>query len=322
VGEGFHAHYGAEHAEVAALRKAGAQARGATLYVSLEPCRHHGKTPPCTDAIFASGIARVVYAVGDPSPVAGGGAAELRSAMVEVEGGVLGPEARELNAPFFNAAASPLPWTTLKLAVSMEMAIANKGGSTTWLTSEESRAAVHHMRAGHDAVGVGVGTILADDPQLNVREAPRPRKPPARVIFDRNLRTPLQSKVVFTARETPTIVLTSDFAPAAKTDALRDAGVHVLSAPDLREGFKRLRSAGIQSILVEGGATIANAVVEEALVHRLVILQAPVTLGPDALHAFEGAQSGLLARLELLRVLDRRAIGPDTLTTYVLQEWS
>jgi len=322
VGEGFHAKYGGEHAEVAALRKAGAQARGATLYVTLEPCRHHGKTPPCTDAIFASGIARVVYAIGDPSPVAGGGAAELQSAMIDVVSGVLRTEARELNAPFFHSISGALPWTTLKLAVSMEMAIANQGGSTTWLTSEESRAEVHRMRAGHDAVAVGVGTILADDPQLNVRDAPKPRKPPARVVFDRSLRTPQQSKVVFTARDVPTIVLTSDAAPADKSAALRDAGVHVLTAPDLREGFRRLRSAGIRSLLVEGGATIANAVVDDGLAHRLVVFQAPVSLGAGALHAFEGAGSGLLGRLELLRMLERRSVGPDTMTTYVLQEWT
>jgi diaminohydroxyphosphoribosylaminopyrimidine deaminase/5-amino-6-(5-phosphoribosylamino)uracil reductase len=322
VGEGFHAKYGGEHAEVAALRKAGAACRGATLYVTLEPCRHHGKTPPCTDAIFSCGISKVVYAVGDPTPVAGGGAAELReAAMMEVESGVLAAEAKELNAAFFHSQQSDLPWTTLKLAVSMEMAIANERGSTTWLTSPESRAEVHRMRAGHDAVGVGVGTIIADDPHLNVRDAPKPRKAPARVIFDRTLRTPLQSKVVFTARETPTIVLTSTTAPPKKADALRDSGVHVLAASDLRDGFRRLRGAGIQSILVEGGATIANAVVDEGLAHRLVIFQAPVSLGPEALHAFDGANSRLVGRLELLRVLERREIGPDTLTTYVLQEW-
>jgi len=321
VGEGFHARYGAEHAEVVALRKAGAACRGATLYVTLEPCRHHGKTPPCTDAIFACGITKVVYAVGDSTPVAGGGAAELREAMLEIEGGVLEAEAKELNAPFFNSQQNDLPWTTLKLAVSMEMAIANERGSTTWLTSPESRAEVHRMRAGHDAVGVGVGTIIADDPHLNVRDAPKPRKPPARVVFDRTLRTPLQSKVVFTARDTPTIVLTSSMAPVAKADALRNAGVHVLTATDLRDGFRRLRGAGIQSILVEGGATIASAVVDEGLAHRLVIFQAPVSLGAEALHAFEGASARLVGRLELLRVMERREIGPDTLTTYALTEW-
>ena len=321
VGEGYHARYGAEHAEVVAMRKAGAACRSATLYVTLEPCRHAGKTPPCTDAIFACGINKVVYAVADPTPVAGGGAAELREAMLEVEGGLLESEAKELNAPFFNSIQTDLPWTTLKLAVSMEMAIANERGSTTWLTSPESRAEVHRMRAGVDAVGVGVGTIIADDPHLNVRDAPKPRKAPARVVFDRNLRTPLQSKVVFTARDTPTIVLTSSMAPLAKADALRDSGVHVLAATDLRDGFRRLRAAGIQSILVEGGATIASAVVDEGLVHRLVIFQAPVSLGAEALHAFDGASSRLIGRLELLRVLERREIGPDTVTTYVLTEW-
>lgn len=320
VGEGFHARFGEPHAEVIALERAGETARDATLYVTLEPCRHHGKTAPCTEAILESGVTHVVYAADDPTSVAGGGSTVLKNALIEVEGGLLEAEARELNAPFFHVATgSDLPWTTLKLAVSMEMAIANERGSTTWLTSPESRAEVHRMRAGSDAVAVGVGTILADDPQLNVREAPQPRRPPARVVFDRSLRTPLQSKIVFTARGIPTIIVTSN-GDTPKAALLREAGVHVLVAPDLREGFRRLRASGIQALLVEGGATIANAVVEAGLAHRLVIIQAPVTLGANALHAFDGAAPSVIGRLELLRVIDRRTIGPDVITTYAITE--
>ncbi len=319
VGEGFHARVGEAHAEVVALGRAGDAARDATLYVTLEPCRHHGRTPPCTDAILESGVTHVVYASADPSPTAGGGAAILREMLLEVEGGLLDQEARELNAPFFHAATSDLPWVTLKLAVSLEMAIASERGSTTWLTSPESRAEVHRMRAGSDAVAVGVGTIIADDPQLTVRDAPSPRKPPARVIFDRSLRTPQQSKVVLTAREIPTIVVTSN-ADTPKAASLRDAGVHVLAAPDLREGFRRLHASGIQSLLVEGGAMIANAVIQEGLANRLVIFQAPVSLGVEALHAFEGAVPGVVGRLELLRLINRRELGPDVVTTYAVTE--
>ena len=320
VAEGFHARFGADHAEAVALRRAGEAARGATLYVTLEPCRHYGKVPPCTDAILESGVSRVVYAAPDPTAVAGGGAAVLKASLLEVEAGLLEKEARELNAPFYHAAVGELPWTTLKLAVSADFMIASTQGSTTWLTSEASRAEVHRMRANSDAIGVGIGTILADDPQLNVRDVPKPRKPPARVVFDRNLRTPLQSKVVFTARETPTIIITSAGMDSAKADALREAGVHVLNATDLRDAFRRLRSAGIQSLLVEGGATIASEVVKEGLVHRLAMFQAPMTLGPSALPAFGSSTQGFVDRMDMMRVVERREIGPDVLTVYALVE--
>ena len=319
VGEGYHARFGEAHAEVIALRAAGARARDATMYVTLEPCRHHGRTPPCTAAILEAGVKRVMIGALDPTEFAGGGAAVLHDAKVDVEIGLLDTEARELNAPFFNAATSDLPWTTLKLAVSIESAISSERGTTTWLTGPESRSEVHHLRAGNDAVAVGVGTILADDPQLTVREAPQPRKPPARVVFDRTLRTPMNSRVVSTARAIPTIIVTTD-ATTAQADSLREAGVHIIAAPDLPEGFRRLRAAGIRALLVEGGATIASAVLVEKLVNRLVIFQTPVALGPTALHAFDRAQPSVLRELETHPVLERRQLGPDMMTTYALQE--
>jgi diaminohydroxyphosphoribosylaminopyrimidine deaminase/5-amino-6-(5-phosphoribosylamino)uracil reductase len=319
VGEGFHARFGDAHAEISALRAAGENARGATLYVSLEPCRHHGKTPPCTDAIIAAGIQRVVIAALDPSAEAGGGASMLRTAGVDVQSGILERDARELNAPFFYAIASDLPWTTLKIAISMDVAIADARGTATWLTSEESRATVHRLRAGNDAVAVGVGTILADDPQLTARGPLIPRIAPARVVFDRSLRTPLASKVVKTARETPTIIVTSD-EHSERARILRDAGVRLLIASDLRAGFRELRRAGIRALMVEGGARINGAVLADKLVHRLITFQAPVTLGPKALHAFDGAPPEVLGLLETLPVIDRRRSGPDVMTTYALAE--
>jgi diaminohydroxyphosphoribosylaminopyrimidine deaminase / 5-amino-6-(5-phosphoribosylamino)uracil reductase len=317
VGEGYHARYGESHAEVEALQAAGDRARGATLYVTLEPCRHTGKTPPCTDAIIAAGVQRVVVAVADPTPQAGGGARVLRDRGIDVDIGLLGALARELNAPFFNAVASDLPWTTLKLAMSIESAISSERGTTSWLTSPESRVAVHRLRAGHDAIAVGVGTVIADDPQLTVREANQPRVPLRRVVFDRRLRTPLTSALVRTARDTPTIIVTKDDR-APKAAGLRDAGVQLLVAGDLRDGFRQLRKHGIQSLLVEGGAHIASAVLAQKLVHRLVIFQAPVSLGPGALHAFDGAQPAVLRALEQYPVLDRRTHGPDVMTTYAV----
>lgn len=319
VGEGYHARYGEPHAEVVALRRAGEHARGATLVVTLEPCRHHGKTPPCTDAILAAGIRRVVQAVPDPTPQASGGAAVLRRAGIDVQSGLLQAEARELNAAFFHAVSSSLPWTTLKLAVSIETAIANERGTTSSLTSAESRAEVHRLRAGHDAIAVGVGTVLADDPKLTVRDARPPRVPLTRVIFDRRLRTPVESYVVRTAREAPTILVTSD-ASSRRAAPLKEAGVRLVESANLRDGFRRLCTEGIRSLLVEGGAAIASAVLAENLVHRLVIFQAPVTFGPAGLYAFDKAGPGVLRALELYPVLDRKQLGPDVMTTYALAE--
>ena len=319
VGEGFHARFGEAHAEVVALSAAGERARGATLFVTLEPCRHLGKTPPCTDAILAAGVRRVVIAVKDPTVRAGGGAEVLRQAGVDVEFGPLETEARELNAPFFHATASDLPWTTLKLAVSIETGISDARGTTSQLTGAESRAEVHRLRAGNDAIAVGVGTVLADDPQLTVREARAPRMPLIRVIFDRHLRTPPTAAVVRTAGETPTVIVTLTTS-SSHAKPLRAAGVRLISAHDLCEGFRSLHEMGIRSVLVEGGATLASAVLAERLAHRLVIFQAPVSLGPRALHAFDGAPPAVLRALELSPVLSRRALGPDVMTTYALAE--
>jgi diaminohydroxyphosphoribosylaminopyrimidine deaminase / 5-amino-6-(5-phosphoribosylamino)uracil reductase len=319
VGEGFHERYGAAHAEVQALRAAGAQARGATLVVSLEPCRHHGKTPPCTDAILAAGIRRVIVAVTDPTTQAGGGARLLAEAGLDVVTGVLEAEARELNAPFFHAAVSDLPWTTLKLAVSIETAIASGRGSTSHVTGDAARREVHRLRAGHDAIAVGIGTVLADDPQLTVRAGRTPREPLRRVVLDRRLRLPPDAVLVRTARETPTIVVTES-TDTARAAALRDAGVEVMHATGLPAAFRALRARGIRSLLVEGGAGIASAVLAEGLTHRLVIFQAPVALGSSALHAFEGAGPDVLAALERYRVLERRQLGRDMMTTFAVGE--
>lgn len=317
VGAGYHERFGDAHAEVNALRAAGERAEGATLYVSLEPCRHHGKTPPCTDAIVSARVRRVVAAVADPTPHAGGGAAALRAAGVDVTVGVLEAEARELNAAFFHAQESDLPWTTLKLAVSMETAIADRRGSTSRLTGDLARAEVHRLRAGHDAIAVGVGTILADDPQLTVRHAQPPRLALRRVVFDRHLRTPLTSSIVRDAGVIPTTIVTLTTS-SSHSRQLRSAGVELVTAPDLRAGFKALRAAGVRSLLVEGGATLATAVLTERLAHRLTIFQAAVTLGPEALYAFDGASDAQLATLERLPVVARRHYGNDVMTTFAL----
>ena len=261
----------------------------------------------------------MVVAALDPTPEAGGGASVLRMAGIDVEHGLLEAPARELNAPFFHAAVSDTPWTTLKIAMSLDGAIADARGTTTWLTSEESRAEVHQLRAGNDSVSVGVGTVIADAPQLTARGAPPPLNPPARVVFDRSLRTPPTARVVATARETPTIIVTTQLS-SPRAAELRDAGVQLVAGANLGEGLHALRALGIRSIMIEGGATINAAVMQENLAHRLIIFQAPVLLGPKALHAFDGASGDVLRALESAPVLERHRSGPDMVTTYVLAE--
>ena len=319
VGEGFHARFGEEHAEVAALRAAGERARGATLYVTLEPCAHHGKTPPCADAIAAAGVKRVVIAAADPNPEASGGADRLRAGGVEVEFGVEEAAARELNAPFFHRFANPdRPFVTLKMAVSIDGAIAAADRSTTThLTGPESRTEVHRLRAGHDAIAVGAGTVLADDPELTVRHWEKPRVPLTRVVFDSALRTPPDSYLARTARVAPVLVVARERHRARAAD-LERSGVEIVVASGLREALEALAARELRALLVEGGARLAGSFLRDALVDRLVIFQAPVVLGEGALNAFAFAPPADVARLERLRVVERRALGDDVVTTYAL----
>jgi diaminohydroxyphosphoribosylaminopyrimidine deaminase/5-amino-6-(5-phosphoribosylamino)uracil reductase len=317
VGEGYHARYGEAHAEVAALRAAGELARGSTVYITLEPCAHHGKTPPCVDALIAAGVARVVIAARDPNPDASGGLDRLSAAGIQVATGIEESQARELNAPFFHAFASRRPWVMLKLAVSIDAAIADAAGRSQWITGPRSRRVVHHLRAGSDAVAVGLGTLLADDPSLTVRDAPAPRTPPRRVIFDRHARTPLDARVVRTARDVPTIIVAESPDPA-RARALEGAGIQIVSAPTVEAALEQLAREGVRSLLVEGGARLAGTLLEHALVHRLIIFQAPVLLGAGALGAFAFAPAMPVGDAPHLRVLERRTLGADTMTVYAL----
>ncbi|HEX4933950.1 MAG TPA: bifunctional diaminohydroxyphosphoribosylaminopyrimidine deaminase/5-amino-6-(5-phosphoribosylamino)uracil reductase RibD, partial [Gemmatimonadaceae bacterium] len=207
VGEGYHAAYGRDHAEVVALGRAGNQARGSTVYVTLEPCNHHGKTPPCTEALIAAGVARVVVAVRDPHAIAAGGTERLRAAGIAVDVGTCAGDGRDLIAPFLHALAADRPWVTLKLAISIDGALADHTRKTGWLTGPEARAEGHRWRAQHDAIGVGMGTVLADDPALTVRDAKSPRVPPVRVVFSRSGRLPVTSVLARTARDVPVLVM-------------------------------------------------------------------------------------------------------------------
>ncbi|HET9424913.1 MAG TPA: bifunctional diaminohydroxyphosphoribosylaminopyrimidine deaminase/5-amino-6-(5-phosphoribosylamino)uracil reductase RibD [Gemmatimonadaceae bacterium] len=319
VADGWHARYGEAHAEVMALRHAGDLARGATIYVTLEPCAHHGRTPPCTDAIVAAGIARVVVAARDPNPVAGGGMEILGREGIAVDSGILEGEARELNAAFFNAFHSDRPWVTLKLAVSADGAVADPSGGRRWITGEASRREVHRMRADVDAVAVGRGTVVADDPELTVRDVPAPRQQPTRVVFDSALSIPLDAKVVRTARDVPTIAVARDSNPQRRA-ALEAQGVHVIEAADAGAALRALRQLGIRSLLLEGGPVLAGAFLAADLVDRLALFTAPVEIGPGAPGAFAHAPPGFTAGLARFPVVRREAFGPDSLVVRALHE--
>jgi diaminohydroxyphosphoribosylaminopyrimidine deaminase / 5-amino-6-(5-phosphoribosylamino)uracil reductase len=320
VGEGYHTRYGEAHAEAIALKAAGDKARGATMYVTLEPCNHFGKQPPCTESILQARIKRVVIAAADPTALAGGGARHLADYGVEVKFGAEEAAALELNAPFFFAAKHrKRPWITLKLALSGNGKMNDPSGERRWISNEQSRAEVQRIRANVDAIAVGIGTVRADDPQLTVRGRTRPRVPPMRVIFDHHAETPLDSKLVKTARDTPTIVF-AHRPPITRLAALHNAGVDVFEAEDLRQALEALRGFDVEHLLLEGGARLASEFLREKLVDRLIIFQSPIELDDKALSPFSnlnGDYRDWLARLPLVR---RAEFGEDVMSTYSLHE--
>lgn len=318
VGEGWHTEYGRPHAEVEALRAAGDAARGATAYVSLEPCSHWGKTPPCTDALIAAGVRRVVFGGFDPNPKASGGASVLRAAGIEAVGGVEEEAVRDQNAVFFHA-HGPLgderPFVALKLALSLDARIADREGRSAWITGDEARAETHHLRAGYDAVAVGIGTALADDPRLTVRGPVEPRVPPVRIVFDRTLRLPVDGKLVRSAREVPVWAVCEPDAPADRCHALKEAGVRVIGGFGLDDQLRAIRAAGVRSMFVEGGALLAGALLAADVVDRMYLFYAPVLIGPEGRAPFGGIPSPALADAARWRRIDTRAFGADTLVT-------
>jgi diaminohydroxyphosphoribosylaminopyrimidine deaminase / 5-amino-6-(5-phosphoribosylamino)uracil reductase len=273
VGEGWHREYGQPHAEVEALRMAGPRARGATMFVTLEPCSHYGKTPPCTEAIMTAGVRRVVYGASDPNPQASGGADVLWNAGVEVFGGFLGQDSLDLNASFFHQhAKGDRPFVALKLGLSLDARIADLEGRSVWITGEESRAEVHRLRAGFDSVAVGIGTARVDDPMLTVRGTIEPRVPPTRVVFDRNLRLDAETALVRSAGEVPLVLVAARDADPRRERALAEHGVRVVRAADLGTGLRALREAGVGSMFVEGGSALAGGLLQDGLVDRLYTL--------------------------------------------------
>jgi diaminohydroxyphosphoribosylaminopyrimidine deaminase/5-amino-6-(5-phosphoribosylamino)uracil reductase len=315
IGEGYHAEYGDAHAEVIALAAAGERARGATLVVTLEPCAHRGQQPPCTDAVIAAGIRRVVVALRDPNPVAAGGADRLRAAGIEVEIGLAAAEAAAQNAAFLQRLqGSPRPFVALKLATSVDARIADRDRRSRWISGPAARDYIHWLRAGFDAIGIGGATARHDDPSLTVRGSVTPRVPPRRVVFAPALQLMVDSTLVRTAHDIPTTVVTGRDAFGWEVGrALAAAGVELLPAESLEEALAALRERGVNSLLVEGGGRLSGALLRAELVDRLYWVQSPLWLGERGVPAFAGLPSIPLAAVDRWTPVERRALGDDTL---------
>jgi diaminohydroxyphosphoribosylaminopyrimidine deaminase/5-amino-6-(5-phosphoribosylamino)uracil reductase len=290
VGEGFHEFERRDHAEIVALRHAGPRARGATAYVTLEPCSHHGRTGPCADALLAAGVARVVVATEDPNPLVGGtGIARLRAGGVEVRVGVLQEPARRLNDGFARYIATSLPFVTMKVAATLDGRIApaqRSGSGPYWITGEAARGEVHRMRHAADAILAGVGTILADDPLLTDRSHRPRRRPLLRVVLDSTLRTPLDSQLVKTAQQDVLIFfsrasLTAQQALAARGVRLQQIEHDSAHIP-LRDVLQRVGEMEITSLILEGGAEVHTTALKQGLVDKLMLFYAPKFLGQTA----------------------------------------
>ncbi len=314
VGEGWHRRAGEPHAEVHALAEAGARARGATAYVTLEPCSHHGRTPPCADALVRAGVSRVVAAMVDPFPeVAGRGLQKLRAAGITVESGLLADEAARLNKGFISRVSRGRPWVTLKAGASVDGRTALANGLSQWITSPEARLDVQRLRARSCAVLTGSGTVLADDPRLTVREFGTSRQP-TRVVLDSALTTSPQAAIY--RADAPTLLATACTNPSRHASYLAQ-GVEVLALPgadgrvDLDALLRALAARGVGELLVEAGATLNGALLSAGLVDEVILYMAPMLLGADArgLFALPALQS-LDDKVELsFKEVDR--VGPD-----------
>jgi diaminohydroxyphosphoribosylaminopyrimidine deaminase/5-amino-6-(5-phosphoribosylamino)uracil reductase len=316
VGEGFHSGFGEAHAEVEAIRKAGELARGATLFVTLEPCAHSGKTPPCCQAITHAGIRRVVYANADPNPIAGGGAVALRASGLEVTGGVHSHQAAQVNAAFFWQHQREAAFVGLKLAASLDGRIAERDGVRTDLTGPESRREVMRLRAAHDAILVGADTVRIDDPLLTVRDIPAPRVAPLRVVLDSEARLSLASRLVDTVADAPVLVVVGEDADPERIAGLRTAGVEVelierdsAGGLSLSAALDALRARGRGAVLCEGGAKLATSLLSGGHVQRIHWFVAPRIVGPAGVAAFTGQVPDRSA----WRLADCRALGDDAL---------
>jgi diaminohydroxyphosphoribosylaminopyrimidine deaminase/5-amino-6-(5-phosphoribosylamino)uracil reductase len=326
VGRGWTQPGGRPHAETEALKRAGERARGATAYVTLEPCCHWGRTPPCTDALAAAGIARVVVALRDPDPrVDGEGFRRLAAAGIAVEEGLLREEAERLNAGFTKRLRHGLPLVTLKLATTLDGRIATAAKESRWITGPAARQAAHGLRARHDAILVGSGTVIDDDPDLTCRLPGGVPVPAPRVVADARLRMPPASRLVRTAREVPTLVCTVPGHPDSALAPLRDAGVEVVEVEPGPGGLSMhavlaaLAARGITRVLAEGGSGIAASLLREGLADRLAWFHAPMVIGGDGIPAAYALPLPDLASAPRFRRVAVRTLGPDLLSEYDIE---
>lgn len=317
VGEGFHRRAGLPHAEIEALLAAGEAARGSTLYVNLEPCSHTGRTGPCTEAIVSAGVRRVVAAMADPNPlVSGKGFARLKESGVEVEFGVLETEAHRLNEAFIKFITTRRPFVILKTAMSLDGKIATATGESKWITGEAARGYVHQLRNTCDAVLVGIGTVLKDDPALTTR-VPEGGRDPVRVVVDSRARTPLEARVLNRQSEAAAFIAVTGMAPPERMAALRQAGAEVLvcgpgPAVDLKFLLSALAEREIASIVVEGGSAVNASFLLQGLVDKLVWFIAPLIIGGrEAIGPVGGTGVRSLAKAIRLREMNVRQLGND-----------
>jgi diaminohydroxyphosphoribosylaminopyrimidine deaminase/5-amino-6-(5-phosphoribosylamino)uracil reductase len=324
VGRGWTQPGGRPHGETEALRRAGAAARGAVAHVSLEPCCHWGQTPPCVDALITAGVRRVVVALEDPDPrVAGEGLRRLRAAGLEVEVGLCAEEAAEVNAGFLSRLRLGRPLVTFKLATSLDGRIAIANGESQWITGPPARERAHALRASHDAIMVGTGTVVADDPQLTCRLPGLGHRSPVRVVIDRHLRIPPASQIIADARRVPTWVLTFRSADPGRRATFLANHVTLIDVDDDGEGQIDLAAAlgalgerGITRLLVEGGARLAAAFLRAGLIDRLVWVHAPLVIGGEGIPAIAGFDLAALADAPAFERLSTQTIGDDVLTTF------
>lgn len=325
VGRGWTQVGGRPHAETMALQQAGAAARGATLYVTLEPCSHHGRTPPCAEAVIVAGITRCVAAIEDPdSRVAGRGLSMLREAAVDVSVGCLAEAASDLNAGFLIHRERGRPAVTLKMAVSLDGRIGTHSGDSKWITSPIARMRAHLLRAQHDAIMVGSNTALQDDPDLTCRLPGLPKRPAIRIVLDGRLRLSLTAKAVTTAGQTPTWIVTREDVDSTRRAAFEDCGVEIIAVPADEAGFPDLVPAlaelgerGITRILVEGGGKLAASLIRADLVDRMIWFRSSSVIGGDGLPAIAGFGIDTVAEAPRWQRVRADILGDDLLETFV-----
>ena len=322
IGRGYHSKAGSPHAEIVAIKDSGATAEGATLFVNLEPCVHYGKTPPCCDEIINSKISKVVIGMKDPNPLVNGkGIKKLKSHGIEVEVGIMEKEARELNEAFIKSIRTGTPFVIMKSAMSLDGKIATRSGQSKWLTSEESRRLVQELRAASDGIMVGIGTILKDDPRLNLRIKKRKGNPPAKIIVDSRLKIPLRAEIFFSKPDSEVIIATTaSIGNESKLRKLKEMGAEIIQTRsregrvDLRELMKELYKRGLRSILLEGGSELNASAINDGIVDKVFYFYAPILIGgKNAKEAIGGEGISRLQDAGKIDIKEVKRIGKDLL---------